>query len=130
MRRPPTGPPPTAITQGSMRMRIGLAGVGRIGAFHAETLRDLPDVDEVVVSDLDADAAQAVAERLEVGYAPSPAALLADGVDGFVIATATPGHAPLLRLGIEAGVATFCEKPVAATLDETMDLAKLVTTAT
>lgn len=107
-------------------MRIGLAGVGRIGAFHAETLRDLPDVDEVVVADLDAAAAQAVAERLGVSSAASPAELLDEGVDGFVIATATPGHAPMLRLGLEAGVPTFCEKPVAATLDETMDLAKLV----
>ncbi len=29
------------LIQGSVRMRIGLAGVGRIGAFHAETLRSL-----------------------------------------------------------------------------------------
>jgi myo-inositol 2-dehydrogenase/D-chiro-inositol 1-dehydrogenase len=107
-------------------MRIGLAGVGRIGAFHAETLRDLTDVDEVVVADLDPAAAEAVAERLGVGFAASPAALLAQGVDGFVIATATPGHAPMLRLGLEAGVPTFCEKPIAGTLEETMDLAKLV----
>ena len=75
-------------------MRIGLAGVGRIGAFHAETLRDLPDVDEVVVADLDADAARTVADKLEVGYAASPAELLASGVDGFVIATATPVTRP------------------------------------
>ncbi|GAA2155891.1 myo-inositol 2-dehydrogenase/D-chiro-inositol 1-dehydrogenase [Humibacillus xanthopallidus] len=107
-------------------MRIGLAGVGRIGAFHAETLRSLSDVDELVVSDLDAEAARALAQRLDVGFAASPAEMLAEGVDGFVIATATPGHAPLLRLGIEAGVPTFCEKPVAATLEETMELAKLV----
>jgi myo-inositol 2-dehydrogenase / D-chiro-inositol 1-dehydrogenase len=107
-------------------MRIGLAGVGRIGAFHAETLRDLTGVDEVVVADLDAAAAEAVAERLGVGFAASPAELLAQGVDGFVIATATPGHAPMLRLGLEAGVPTFCEKPIAGTLEETMDLAKLV----
>jgi len=107
-------------------MRIGLAGVGRIGAFHADTLRSLSDVDELVVSDLDADAARALSERLDVGFAPSPAEMLAEGVDGFVIATATPGHAPLLRLGIEAGVPTFCEKPVAATLDETLELAKIV----
>jgi myo-inositol 2-dehydrogenase/D-chiro-inositol 1-dehydrogenase len=107
-------------------MRIGLAGVGRIGAFHAETLRSLSDVDELVVSDLDAEAARALAERLDVGFAASPAEMLAQGVDGFVIATATPGHAPLLRLGIEAGVPTFCEKPVAATLEETMELAKMV----
>src|SRR3954449_3196934 len=109
-------------------MLIGLAGVGRIGAFHAETLRDLSDVDEVVVSDLDADAARAVADKLEVVFAASPAELLARGVDGFVIATATPGHAPLIRLGLESGVPTFCEKPVAATLDETLELARLVRT--
>ena len=96
-------------------MRIGLAGVGRIGAFHAETLTKLDFVDDLVVTDLDADAAKAVAERLGVGFAPSPAELLTSGVDGFVVATATPGHAPLLRLGVEAGVPTFCEKPVAGT---------------
>ena len=107
-------------------MRIGLAGVGRIGAFHAETLRELRDVDEVVVTDALPDAAREVAERLGVGFSPSPEQLLEDGIDGFVIATATPGHAPLLRLGLEAGVPTFCEKPVASTLAETMELAKLV----
>ncbi|MCU1537445.1 MAG: dehydrogenase [Humibacillus sp.] len=109
-------------------MRIGLAGVGRIGAFHAETLRDLPDVDEVVVCDLSADAARAVADTLGVGYAASAKELLASGIDGLVITTATPSHAPLIRLGIENGVPTFCEKPVAATLDETVELAQLVRT--
>ena len=32
-------------------MRIGLAGVGRIGAFHAETLAALDSVNELVVTD-------------------------------------------------------------------------------
>lgn len=107
-------------------MRIGLAGVGRIGAFHAETLKGLDFVDELVVTDVVTDAARALADRLDVSYASSPAELLASGVDGFVIATATPGHAPLLRQGVEAGVPTFCEKPLASTLAETIELAKLV----
>src|SRR4051812_37689206 len=106
-------------------MRIGLAGVGRIGAFHAETLTKLDFVDDLVVTDLDVGAAKAVADQLGVGFAATPGEVLAGGVDGFVVATATPGHAPLLRLGVEAGVPTFCEKPVAGTLDETIDLAKL-----
>ncbi len=106
-------------------MRIGLAGVGRIGAFHAATLKALDAVDDLVVTDLDTDAARAMADRLQVGFATSPDALLASGVDGFVIATATPGHAPLLRLGVAAGVPTFCEKPVASTLEETLELATL-----
>jgi myo-inositol 2-dehydrogenase/D-chiro-inositol 1-dehydrogenase len=106
-------------------MRIGLAGVGRIGAFHAETLRGLDVVDDLVVTDANAEAAREVATRLGVRFAPDPASLLAAGVDGFVIAAATPAHAPLLKQGVEAGVPTFCEKPVAATLEETIGLAKL-----
>jgi myo-inositol 2-dehydrogenase/D-chiro-inositol 1-dehydrogenase len=107
-------------------MRIGLAGVGRIGAFHARTLAALDFVDELVVTDADLGAAKAVADELGVEVAPDTEALLASGVDGFVITTATPAHAPLLRQGIAAGVPTFCEKPVASTLVETIGLADLV----
>ena len=32
-------------------MRLGLLGLGRIGAFHAETLTSLPAVESLVVSD-------------------------------------------------------------------------------
>ena len=110
-------------------MRIGLAGVGRIGAFHAETLKDLDGVDDVVVTDLNVDAAREVADRLRVGFAASAEALMGSGIDALVVATATPGHARLLRTGVSAGVPTFCEKPVAATLEETIDLARTVGSA-
>ena len=106
-------------------MRIGLAGTGRIGAFHAATLSSLGAVDEVVVTDADPVLAQKVATELGLSVAPDVASLLASGIDGFVITTATPGHAPLLRQGVAAGIPTFCEKPVAATLDETLELTRL-----
>ena len=34
-------------------MRIGLVGVGRIGVFHASTLRGLPGVDSLIITDAD-----------------------------------------------------------------------------
>jgi myo-inositol 2-dehydrogenase/D-chiro-inositol 1-dehydrogenase len=40
-------------------MRLGLIGLGRIGAFHARTLTELPAVDSLVVTD----AQQAATER-------------------------------------------------------------------
>jgi len=80
----------------------------------------------IVVTDLDADAARALASRLGVGFARTSTELLANGLDGFVIATATPAHAPLLRQGVASGVPIFCEKPVAATLEETLELAAMV----
>lgn len=106
-------------------MRIGVAGVGRIGAFHAQTLRDLDFVDSVVLADALPGAAAKVAGDLGVEHVDDIETLLAAGLDGFVIAAATPAHAALLRAGVAAGVPTFCEKPVAATLAETIELVQL-----
>ena len=108
-------------------MRIGLAGAGRIGAFHAKTLLGLEAVDSLVVTDANSAAAELVGAELGAEVAPDVEVLLASGIDGLVIATATPGHAPLLRRGVAAGVPTFCEKPVAATIEETLELAVLAT---
>jgi len=94
-------------------MRIGLLGLGRIGAFHAETLAGLPAVDSLVVSDPVPGRARDAAERFGAHVAGTPEALLASGVDGVVIAAATGAHPELLLLCVTAGVPTFCEKPVA-----------------
>ncbi|HEY9335623.1 MAG TPA: Gfo/Idh/MocA family oxidoreductase, partial [Kribbella sp.] len=111
-------------------MRIGLVGVGRIGAFHAATLKGLPAVDQVVVADADPGRAQVVAKELGVESAADVPALLASGVDGFVIAAATSAHASLISLGVAAGVPTFCEKPVALDLAETERVLALVEPST
>ena len=106
-------------------MRIGLVGVGRVGAFHASTLQSLSAVTELIVADAVPGAAQALAAELGVGVVDDVQSLLTSSLDGLVIATATPGHAPLLRQGVAAGIPTFCEKPVAATLVDTIDLEHL-----
>lgn len=111
-------------------MRIGLAGVGRIGAFHAATLSGLGVLDELVLADADPALAARVAADLGLSSVPDVASLLAADLDGLVIATATPGHAPLLRAGLAAGIPTFCEKPVAATLEESIDLARTAAAST
>ncbi|ROP46837.1 Gfo/Idh/MocA family oxidoreductase [Streptomyces sp. PanSC9] len=99
-------------------MRIGILGLGRIGAFHAETLSELDVVESLVVADPFADAAKAAAERFGAEVADSPEALLSAGVDGLVVAAATDAHPALIRAGVEAGVPVFCEKPVARTMAE------------
>ncbi|WP_086692861.1 Gfo/Idh/MocA family protein [Streptomyces recifensis] len=99
-------------------MRIGILGLGRIGAFHAATLSALDAVTSLVVADPVADAAKAAAERYGAQVTDSPEALLAAGVDGLVIAAATDAHPALIRAGVAAGVPVFCEKPVARTIAE------------
>ena len=107
-------------------MRIGLVGVGRIGAFHASTLKALPAVDQVVVADADPSRAETVAKELGLLFVPDVASMLAGGLDGFVIAAATGAHAELIAAGVAAGVPTFCEKPVALDLAETQRVVELV----
>jgi myo-inositol 2-dehydrogenase / D-chiro-inositol 1-dehydrogenase len=107
-------------------MRIGLIGVGRIGAFHAATLRGLAGVDSVVISDADTGRARDVAERIGTEVAGSTEELLAADLDGVVIATATGTHPELICRGVEGGLPVFCEKPVATDIEGTLDVIKSV----
>src|SRR4051812_46026371 len=96
---------------GASGLRVGVIGVGRIGTAHARTLLELPGVASVAVADAD----PARAARVASGLGAEAVALeqvLAE-VDAVAIATATSGHAALLRLAVAAGVPAFCEKPVA-----------------
>src|SRR5437868_2231019 len=98
------------------KLHVGVVGVGRIGSLHASTLRALEGVATVTISDADAARAGEIAGALGASTAESPEALVESGVDALVIATPTPAHAPLLRLAADAGLPTFCEKPVALEL--------------
>ena len=102
-------------------MRLGLIGLGRIGAFHAATLQDLDVVQSLVVTDPVAAAKAAVVDRFGAEPADSPQALLASGVDGVVIAAAT-AHPELILAALDAGVPVFCEKPVSANPGDSVEV--------
>jgi predicted dehydrogenase len=96
-------------------MRIAVVGVGRIGASHAEVVRDHEAVETVVLADADTDRARVVAEKLGVDYAHNiPSAY--EQADAVVIAAATAAHPDLLLQAVRAGLPVFCEKPVAPDL--------------
>ncbi|SHE53304.1 Gfo/Idh/MocA family protein [Streptoalloteichus hindustanus] len=99
-------------------MRIGVAGVGRIGAMHAANLAALDQLDEVLLFDPVPGRAEVVAAGL--GGRARPVADL-DGLlaasDGVLLAAPTPTHPEMLRRAVAAGVPTLCEKPLADDLD-------------
>ncbi|MET9791141.1 Gfo/Idh/MocA family protein [Streptomyces canus] len=107
-------------------MRIGILGLGRIGAFHAETLSGLDAVESLVLTDPFAEAAKSAAERFGGKVVDSPEALLAAGVDGIVVAAATDAHPKLILAGVEAGIPVFCEKPVAKHMGEGVEVLRAV----
>ena len=105
-------------------MRIGLIGVGRIGVFHASTLRGLPGVDSLTITDADLERARQVAGEFGAQTAGSVTELLEGGVDALVIAAVTGAHPELIKRGVQAGVPVFCEKPVAPDVEGTRDVIK------
>ncbi len=107
-------------------MRIGIMGLGRIGAFHAATLAGLDTVDSLVVTDPVAAATAFAAERFKASVVDSPEAVLAAGVDGVVIAAATDAHPGLILAAVKAGVPVFCEKPVAKGVEESLEVLRAV----
>jgi myo-inositol 2-dehydrogenase/D-chiro-inositol 1-dehydrogenase len=104
-------------------MRLGLIGLGRIGAFHAGTLSHLDEVESLVVTDAVPAVTASVAERFGAKSADSPEALIGSGVDGIVIAAATDAHTALIRAGVDAGIPVFCEKPLSALVEDAVAIA-------
>jgi myo-inositol 2-dehydrogenase/D-chiro-inositol 1-dehydrogenase len=103
-------------------MRVALLGAGRIGRLHARLLSGTQGVDQLVIADVNQEGAREVAAGVGATAAPTMDAAL-DGADAVVIAAATGAHAELIRASIGRGLPTFCEKPLAANLEETVALA-------
>ena len=106
---------------------LGLIGLGRIGAFHAETLTNLPEVSGLVVTDERPEVVSQLATKYGATPANSVQELLASGVDGVIVAAATPAHAELTLAAVERGLPTFCEKPIAATAAESARVGEVIT---
>jgi myo-inositol 2-dehydrogenase/D-chiro-inositol 1-dehydrogenase len=105
---------------------LGVIGLGRIGAFHTETLSGLDGVDGLVVTDERTDVTAAVAAKYGVKAVDTVEELLSSGVDGVVVAAATPAHAELTLAAVDRGLPTFCEKPIASTAAESARVADVI----
>ncbi|MFI6168081.1 Gfo/Idh/MocA family oxidoreductase [Nocardia sp. NPDC051052] len=99
---------------------LGLAGTGRIGTSHAETLKNFSNVANVIVADADPDRARTTATKLGLEFAPDLDTLFAADLDGLIITTATDSHPELITRAVDAGIPVFCEKPVAANIEGTL----------
>jgi myo-inositol 2-dehydrogenase/D-chiro-inositol 1-dehydrogenase len=99
-------------------MRIGVAGVGRIGTMHATHLASLAAVDEVLLHDPVPGRAEQVASTIGKARPAGGVPDLLTESDGVLIATPTDTHPGLVRACLAAGRPALCEKPIAADLDE------------
>ncbi len=111
------------------RLRVGLAGLGRMGRIHAANLAwRCPSAELVAVTDADPSVAAAVGAELGRAGAAGFDALLSD-VDAVAVATPTGTHAELVTRAARAGRAVFCEKPVSLDRPATVDTLAAVAAA-
>jgi myo-inositol 2-dehydrogenase/D-chiro-inositol 1-dehydrogenase len=106
-------------------MRVGVVGVGRIGVVHATSLGCHPEVEAVVLADVDRERATSVASELRCEVAADVGELFGM-VDAVVVATGTASHAQLIQDATGAGLPTFCEKPIALDLPSTLGVVEHV----
>lgn len=99
--------------------RLGFLGLGWIGRHRLEAVAASGSATVAALADPSPEAvaaAQALAPDADV--VDGLAALLALDLDGLVIATPNDGHADQSMRALDAGLAVFCQKPLARTADE------------
>ncbi|WP_427170837.1 Gfo/Idh/MocA family protein [Arthrobacter sp. 92] len=110
----------------STNLRSGIIGTGFMGSVHAHAIRASGGVVSVVAG-RSRDSAHAAARRLGAGSAAESAEELiaSDEVDVVHICTPNATHVDLARKAIAAGKAVICEKPLATTLPDAIELSEL-----
>lgn len=103
-------------------MHVGLVGVGRMGAVHAEVLAELAEVSQITMCDADSGRAVQLARTYGADHAVDVDALISLRPDALVIAAPTPLHAELIVRGAEVGAAVLCEKPIALDIETTNEV--------
>ncbi len=109
-------------------VRVGVIGTG-FGAFHVEVFQKLAGVEVAAVCSAQAARAEAVAERFGIEIATNDYQTVIENVDAVVIATPPALHMQMALDAIAAGVHVFCEKPIAANLDEARQIRDAAATA-
>lgn len=108
-----------------MSIRVGIVGVGVMGADHARTLvSQVPGVELRALYDADPDRAKAVADETGAqAIATDPRALIEDrAVDAVLVASPDQTHRELALACIAARKPVLCEKPLAPTAAECLDV--------
>lgn len=109
-------------------MRIGVAGVGKLGEYHTGLLKEIAsgtsEVQFAGVFDLNPERLREICKKYSVpGF--SSIEEMAGSCDAAIIATTTSSHFDISKQLLEAGVSLFIEKPITATLEEADELIRI-----
>ncbi|MGU3400084.1 inositol 2-dehydrogenase [Brucellaceae bacterium D45D] len=108
-------------------LKVGLLGAGRIGRVHAINIAGHARSQLVAVSDVNEQAAYALADDYGARVATSEAILDDASIDAVLIATSTDTHSDFMEKATACGKAVLCEKPVDLSLQRAQRCLEAVT---
>src|SRR5215471_13015548 len=104
------------------RLRGAIIGCGYFAQFQLAAWKRMAGVEIVAASDLDPDRARAAAPR---AYTSAAEMLDREQLDFIDIATRPASHLELVRLTLGRGIPTICQKPMASTWEQALEMASL-----
>ena len=105
----------------SAELRVGVIGVGTMGAYHVETWERLPGARVVAVAEPDESAAAACIGRRPIDRHAAWEELVArPDVDAVTVSTPTELHCEVTLAALAEGKHVLVEKPIAATVPEAL----------
>ncbi|KEZ77923.1 myo-inositol 2-dehydrogenase [Salinisphaera hydrothermalis C41B8] len=100
-------------------MNLAIIGAGRIAHVHAAAAARDPRIALKYVSDIRAEAAEALASMHGAASVDVDTIFADDAIDAVLIASSTATHAEFLERAATTGKAVLCEKPIALDIERT-----------
>ncbi|HXE62161.1 MAG TPA: Gfo/Idh/MocA family oxidoreductase [Bryobacteraceae bacterium] len=104
-------------------LRFGLVGAGRIAQAYMQALRETPNATLAAVTDIDTEAARAVASQTGCQEFLSCREMADSGaVDAVIVSTPPVTHGAISIDFLERGIPVLCEKPVSTGLEMALQI--------
>ena len=111
------------------KVKVAVIGLGRLGSRHATNLQTrIFDADLVAVSDVSEKALNSFVEKFPSvkGYLDYKEMLLDKSIEAVIVASSTSTHAQTVIDCINADKKVFCEKPLAVSLEQAIEVQNIV----
>ncbi len=109
------------------KLKIAIVGCGDIARFTAVGCLLNPRIRAEACMDVDETKARSFARRYRIGrsFGDYDDMLARAGVDAVYLAVPHYLHRPMIEKAVKRGLAVLCEKPIAATMDDALEICRL-----
>ena len=110
-----------------IKIKFGIAGLGRIGKIHLDNLLRMDEVEVVAVADpIATELEMARKKGIELATTSYETMINSKTLDAVVICTPTDSHADYVEIAAKAGIHVFCEKPLDLNLNRIVEVLSIV----